>query len=190
MGIYNVLLVVKNKIIVIGAADKTDDKMILYHKLTELHTQFIKKYNSQNELDSWTGNIQMFLEFGKDINDTLNQGRIGVVNIRVPILKIFKKPFLKSFNELFITDLDIYQDNYKKIKDTEEKPEWLKEKVLPKQTVAQGFLSSKQYEVAHLINGFSTAEEISSKVNLPVEEIYKILKILDDLGLLTYVEIK
>ncbi len=189
MDIYNVILVVQKNIIVIGAADKTDDKMILYHKLTELHSQFIKTYNSQNELDNWTGNIQMFREFSKKINDELKQGRIGVVNIRIPLLKIFKKSFLRTFKQYLIRDLNIYQDEYKQILNREEKPNWLMDKSLPKQTVAQGFLSSEQYQIAHLIDGFHTIEEISTAVNKPIEEIYKILKILDDLGLLTYIEI-
>ena len=67
--------------------------------------------------------------------------------------------------------------------------EWNTEKKLPLQPLAQGLLSQDQYDIAHLLNGFRTAEEISSKIKLPIEEVYVILKGIDDLGLLAYIEL-
>ena len=189
MGIFNVLLVVQNKILVIGAADKTDDKMILYHNLSKLHSLFVKKYNSMNELDNWMGELVTFRGFNEIARKELKEGRISEVKVRIPILKIFKKSFLSSFDQNVKKELKLKEETYKNIRSVEEKPLWLKEKTLPKQIVAQDFLSPEQYKVAHSVNGYNTIEEIATEVEMPVEKIYKILKILEDLGLLSYIEL-
>ena len=63
-------------------------------------------------------------------------------------------------------------------------------KRLPKQVITQGLLSKKQYEIAHLADGFHTVSEISEDVGVPEAEVQVIIDNLDNLGLLNFIEIK
>jgi len=189
MGVYHLFLIVQKEAIVVGAADKSDDKMIIYHTLSELLTKFIKKYNSQSELDYWKGEIIMFKDFKNDIRKSLKEGKIGEVKKIIPLFKVYKKNFLKLIEQEGNKDLKIKEAVYKKIMSIEGNKEWDTKKKLPKQPLAQGLLSEHQYSVAHLLNGFRTAEELASEMKLTIEEIYVLLKTIDDLGLLEYIEL-
>jgi hypothetical protein len=186
MDVYNLFLIVQKDAIVVGAADKSDDNMIIYHSLSELVSRFIKKYNSQSELDYWRGEILMFKDFRNDIKEVLREGKIGEVKKIIPLFKVYKKNFLKLIEQ---KDLNIKEAAYKKSLNIEGNKEWDTEKKLPKQPLSQGLLSEHQYKIAHLLNGFRTAEEIASEMKLPIEEVYVILKSIDDLGLLEYIEL-
>lgn len=189
MGVYNLFLIVQKDIIIMGAADKTDDKMILFHSLSELASKFINRYNSKGELDYWSGEILMFKDFTTIIREVLKDGQIGVVKIRIPIFKIYKKSFLKLFGQEEKKKIEIKEEDFRKVLEIGEKSLRNTEKMLPTQPIAQGFLNQRQYKIAHLLDGFHTAEEIAAEIKLPVEEIYKVIKIIDDLGLLAYIEL-
>ncbi|MFX1393436.1 MAG: hypothetical protein ACFFAH_07665 [Promethearchaeota archaeon] len=189
MDIYNLFLIVKKNTITIGAADKTDDKMIIYHSLTKLQSEFIKRYNSQSELDYWSGEILMFKDFRKSIRNILKNGKIGERKKRIPLFKIYKKSFLKLLNQEEEKKIEIKEGDYRKFLESKGKSSLNTEKRLPKQPIAQGFLNPHQYKIAHLVDGFHTAEEIAAEMKLAVEEVFKVIKLIDDLGLLEYIEL-
>ena len=99
MGLYNFILIVQKDVIIVGVADKSDDKMILYHNLSKLQSKFIKKFNSQSELDYWDGQLLKFREFKAVIRENLKNGLIAVVKKSIPIFKIYKKSFLKYLGQ-------------------------------------------------------------------------------------------
>ena len=140
-------------------------------------------------MDYWRGEIAIFREFKNDIRDFLKEGKIGEVKKLIPIFKIYKKGFLRLIEQEDKKDLKIKEEDYKKIQNTGLKENWDSEKKLPAQPLAQGLLTQDQYDIAHLLNGFRTAEDISSEMNLPIEEVYTIFKTIDDLGLLEYIEL-
>ncbi|MFX1274493.1 MAG: hypothetical protein ACFFBP_01120 [Promethearchaeota archaeon] len=189
MEIYNLFLIVQNDVIVIGVADKTDDKMIIYHGLSNLQSKFVKRYNSKGELIGWDGRLIKFKDFNMVIRDLLKDGQIGVVKNNIPIFKIYKKSFLKLFGLKNLKKIQLKEEIYKKVKDNDGKKSWNKDIRLPEQSISQGLLTQLQYKIAHLFNGFNTSEDIAHKMNLPIEEIYKILKKIDELGLISYIEL-
>ncbi len=189
MGIYNLFLIVQKNVMAIGVADKTDDKMILFHRLNKLQTKFVKRYNSKSELESWTGETAIFRDFRMVIRDIFENGQIGEVKAYIPIFKIYKKPFLKLLGQEDQKNLEIKEEDYKKGLEFEKEFLRYTETRLLKQPVAQGFLNSFQYKIAHLIDGFHTVDQIADEMQLPVEEIYKVIKKIDDLGLLEYIEL-
>ena len=189
MDVYNLFMIVQRNVIIIGAADKSDDKMIVYHNLSRLQSKFLKKYDSQSEMDYWGGQISIFHDFKDVMRDVLKNGQIGEVRNYIPIFKIYIKSFFKLLGKENKKDLKIKKEVYKKGLKIEDKTSWITEKKLPKQTLAQGLLDEHQYNIAHLVDGFRTADEIAAEMNLPVEEIYKVLKTIDDLGLLEYIEL-
>ena len=81
----------------------------------------------------------------------------------------------------------ISEDDLREVSD--KKPEWTKKR-LPKQVISQGFLDKKQYEIAHLADGFHTVSDIAEEVGVPVGEVQVIIDSLDSLGLLQFIEIK
>lgn len=189
MGVYNLILIVQKDIMTIGAADKTDDKMILYYNLSKLQSIFMKRYNSQSELEYWNGELATFRDFRKVIREELEDGQIGEVKKYIPIFKIYKKQFLKRIEQENKKSLEIKEADYKVALEIEEKSPIDYDKTFPKQPIAQGFFKPYQYKIAHFLNGFHTPEDIADKLKVPVEDIYKTLKKIDDLGLLAYIEL-
>jgi len=190
MGLYNFILLVKTDIIIVGVADKSDDKMILYHNLSKLQLKFIKKFNSQSEMDYWDGQLLKFREFKDVIRENLKNGLIGVVKKSIPIFKIYKKYFLKYIGQEKEKTLEIDEEKYKKALETKENFLRNFDKEFPKQPIAQGYLNLNHYKLAHLLDGFHTIEDIANEKKLSIEEVYKNLKTLDDLDLLAYIKIK
>jgi len=189
IGIYNIFLIVQKNIITIGAADKSDDKMIIFHSLSKLKSKFLSRYNSQSELDYWNGEIQKFSKFKEVIRKVLINGKIGEVKKNILILKSYKKSYLKLLGQEEKKNLEVKEEDYKKALEIKGKDPWDDEKKLPTPPIAQGYLDPHQYKIAHLFTGFKSPEDIATEMKLPVEEIYKVLKELDDLGLLEYIEI-
>ncbi len=190
MGLYNFILIVKKDVIIVGVADKSDDKMILYHNLSKLQSKFIKKFNSQSELDYWDGQLLKFREFKADIRENLKNGLIGVVKKSIPIFKIYKKFFLKYLGIEKKKTLELEEEKYIKALETKENFLSNIDKEFPKQPIAQGYINLNHYKIAHLLDGFHTIEDIAVEKELSIEELYKNLKTLDDLGLLAYIKIK
>ena len=117
----------------------------------------------------------------------LENGKIAEIKLKIPILKIYKKDFVKSQKRLAKSGLVISEEDLREVSD--KKPEWTKKR-LPKQVISQGFLDKRQYEIAHLADGFHTVSDIAEEVGVPVGEVQVIIDSLDSLGLLQFIEIK
>ena len=189
MDVYNVFFIIQRNVITIGAADKSDDKMIIYHKLSKLQSKFLKKYDSQGEIDYWKGQITPFLDFREVMRKFLKNGQIGEVKKSIPIFKVYIKPFFKFLEQGDKKNLQIKEADYRKSFEIEGESPLSSERRLPKQPIAQGLLKPYQYKIAHMFDGFQTIEDIAAKLKIPVEDVYKVLKIIDDLGLLEYIEL-
>jgi len=102
-------------------------------------------------------------------------------------LKIYKKDFIKSQAQLQKKGLVLSEDDLRRV--TDQKPEWTKKR-LPKQVLNQGFIEKKEYEIAHIADGFHTISEIAEDAGVPEAEVDVIIDKLDKLGLLKFIEIK
>ena len=56
------------------------------------------------------------------------------------------------------------------------------EKCLPRQVITQGYLSQKEYEVAHLCNGYNDIDDISLKGSITLDNLKTILNKLRKMG--------
>ncbi len=175
MGALYLILVVQGEIFIAGVASKRDDKNILFNKLTKLLDIFIKRF--QKEIKEWRGDLSTFRGFEDEIENVLQGGKVGEIKLRLPILKTYKK----SYHKIVSKELVIKKDDLEKA---------LRQKRLPRQPISQGFLSERAYEIAHLADGLHTLEEISEDSGLSIEEVIILMKDLDDLGLLSYIEVK
>ena len=184
MQIFYLMLVFKEGVLITAAADKNDDSKITHRALSDIIDKFVEKYGDQ--IKTWSGDVRVFRDFGDVIDKTLEKGRIAEIQLKIPILKIYKKDFLKSQAKIAKKGLMLSEDDLRKAED--KKPEWT-EKRLPKQVITQGFLDKKQYEIAHLADGFHTIAEIAEEAGTPQSEVQTIINSLDQLGLLKFIEI-
>ncbi|MHA2131825.1 MAG: hypothetical protein ACW99L_17800, partial [Promethearchaeota archaeon] len=168
-----------------AAADKNDDAKITHKALTEIIDKFTAKFGDQ--LESWSGDVRIFRDFETVIDDILETGKVSEIQLKLPILKIFKKDFLKSQKRIAKKGLVLSEEDLREVKDV--KPEWTVKR-LPKQIIAQGVLDKKEFKVAHLADGFHTIADIAEESGRPEVEIQKIMNNLDKLELLSFVEIK
>jgi len=83
MNAYNVCLAFKEGMMISAAADKSDDKNLAMKAMSEVLTSFLEQYN----LENWDGNIKMFENFTKDMDELLQNGKIAEVEIYKPKLK-------------------------------------------------------------------------------------------------------
>ncbi|MFX0106543.1 MAG: hypothetical protein ACFE75_13795 [Candidatus Hodarchaeota archaeon] len=168
-----------------AAADKNDDAKITHKALTEIIDGFVSRFGDQ--LEGWSGDVRIFRGFEPIIDDILKLGRVAEIQLKLPILKIFKKDFQKSQKQIAKRGLVLSEEDLRKVRD--QKPEWT-EKRLPKQVITQGFLDKKEFKIAHLADGFHTIAEIAEESGRPEAEIQRIMGSLDDLGLLSFIDIK
>jgi hypothetical protein len=185
MQIFYLMLVFKEGILLTAAADKNDDAKITHKVLSDIIDKFNAKYG--HEVEGWSGDVRIFRDFEAVIDEVLKNGKIAEIAIKLPILKIYKKDFIKSQAQLQKKGLVLSEDDLRKV--TDQKPEWTKKR-LPKQVLAQGFLEKKEYEIAHIADGFHTISEIAEDAGVPEAEIEIIIDKLDKLGLLKFIEIK
>ena len=185
MQVFYLLLVFKEGVLCTAAADKNDDAKITHKALTEIIDGFIAKYG--DELEGWSGDVRIFRDFEGNIDDILKIGRVAEIQLKIPILKIFKKDFVKSQKRIAKKGLVISEENLREVRDV--KPEWTAKR-LPKQVITQGFLDKKEYKIAHLADGFHTIAEIAEESGRPESEIQRIIGSLDNLGLLSFIDIK
>lgn len=185
MQIFYLMLVFKEGVLITAAADKNDDAKVCHKALSDVIDRFVAQFGDQ--LENWAGDVRIFKGFEKEIDEILENGRISEFPLKIPILKIFKKDFIKSQAKLAKKGLVLSEDDLRKV--TDKKPDWTKKR-LPKQVITQGFLTEKQYEIAHFADGFHTIEEIAEEAGIPEAEVQKIIDSLDDLGLLKFIEIK
>ena len=186
MQIFYLMLVFKEGVLITAAADKNDDAKITHKALSDVIDKFIEKYGDQ--IETWSGDVRVFRDFSKIIDEILQCGKIAEVQLKIPILKIYKKDFLKSQEKLSKKGLILSEDDLRAVKD--EKPEWTVKKRLPKQVLTSGFLDQKQYDIAHLADGFHTIDEIAEEAGIPESEVQTIIDKLDNLGLLQFIEIR
>jgi hypothetical protein len=185
MQVFYLLLVFKEGVLITAAADKNDDAKITHKALTDIIDKFVIRFG--DKLEGWSGDVRIFRDFDQVIDEILLNGKIAEIELKLPILKIFKKDFLRSQKQIVKKGLVLSEEDLREVKDV--KPDWT-EKRLPKQIITQGFLDKKQYKIAHLADGFHTIAEIAEESGRPELEIQRIVGSLDDLGLLSFIEIK
>ncbi|MFX1315625.1 MAG: hypothetical protein ACFE9T_07150 [Promethearchaeota archaeon] len=185
MQVFYLLLVFKEGVLCTAAADKNDDAKITHKALTDIIDRFTVKFGG--ELDDWSGDIRIFRDFESVIDEILLNGRIAEIQLKIPILKIFEKDFRKSQKQIAKKGLVISEEDLRETSD--KKPEWASKR-LPKQIITQGFLDKKEFKIAHLADGFHTLSEIAEESGRPESEIQRIMDSLDNLGLLSFIEIK
>ena len=171
--------------LITAAADKNDDAKITHKALTDIIDKFVSEFGDR--LENWSGDVRIFRDFEQIIDDVLKRGRLAEIQLRLPILKIFKKDFQKSQKQIAKKGLILSEEDLREVRDA--KPEWTSKR-LPKQIITQGFLDKKEYKIAHLADGFHTISEIAEESGRPEGEIQRIIGSLDDLGLLSFIEIK
>ena len=179
MQIFYLMLVFKEGVLITAAADKNDDSKITHRALSDIIDKFVDAYGDQ--VKTWSGDVRIFRDFSDVIDEILDNGKIAEIQLKIPILKIYKKDFLKSKIKLAKKGLMLSEEDLRKIED--KKPEWT-DKRLPKQVITQGFLDKKQYEIAHLADGFHTISEIAEEAGTPQSEVQTIIDSLDKRDLL------
>lgn len=185
MQVFYLMLVFREGVLVTAAADKNDDAKITHKALNTIIDKFVDKY--EINLENWTGDVRIFRDFSGEVDEILQSGRVAEIPIRIPILKIYKKDFKKSQSRLQKKGLTLTEEDLRSVSDT--RPEWTSKR-LPKQVITQGFLDEKQYEIAHLADGFHTVSDIAEDAGIPESKIQIIIDNLDNLGLLKFIEIK
>jgi len=185
MQIFYLMLVFKKGVLLTAAADKNDDSKITHKALSDIIDKFNDKFG--DVIENWSGDVRIFKGFDAIIDKVLQNGRIAEIELKLPILKIYKKDFLKSQAKLAKKGLVLSEDDLHKV--TDKKPDWTKKR-LAIQVISQGFLDKRQYEVAHFADGFHTISEIAEEAGIPEVEVQKIIDSLDQLGLLKFIEIK
>jgi hypothetical protein len=172
-------------VLITAAADKNDDAKITHKALTDIIDKFVAQFG--DKLESWSGDVRIFRDFDQIIDDVLQNGRLAEIQLRLPILKIFKKDFKVSQKQIAKKGLVLSEEDLRDVRD--QKPEWTSKR-LPKQVITQGFLDKKEFKIAHLADGFHTIAEIAEESGRPESEIQRIISSLDDLGLLSFIDIK
>ena len=185
MQIFYLLLVFKEGILCTAAADKNDDAKITHKILSDIIDKFLNKYG--NLMKDWSGDVRLFTGFENVMDDMLKNGHVAEIQIKIPILKIYEKGFVKSQKLLTKKGMVLSEEDLRKVQD--QKPTWTSKR-LPSQVIIQGFLNKEQYKIAHLADGFHTVADIAEEAGVPKAEIDVMIDDLDDLGLLKFIEIK
>jgi len=184
MQIFYLMLVFKEGVLITAAADKNDDSKITHKVLTDIIDKFVEKFGDL--IGTWSGDVRIFKDFDKIIDEILENGKIAEIQLRLPILKIYKKDFIKNQSKIAKKGLILSEEDLRKAED--QKPDWTSKR-LPKQVITQGFLDTTQYEIAHLADGFHTVAEIAEEAGIPQADVHNIIESLDQLGLLKFIEI-
>ncbi|GAH89015.1 unnamed protein product, partial [marine sediment metagenome] len=145
MQVFYLLLVFKEGVLCTAAADKNDDAKITHKALTDIIDRFVAKFGDQ--LEGWSGDVRIFRDFEGVIDEILKTGKVAEIQLKIPILKIFKKDFLKSRKQIAKKGLILSEEDLREVKDV--KPEWTAKR-LPKQIIAQGVLDEEEFDIAHL----------------------------------------
>ena len=185
MQVFYLLLVFEEGVLCTAAADKNDDAKITHKALTDIIDRFAAKYGAK--LDGWSGDVRIFRGFEPVIDEILKFGRVAEIKLKIPILKIFEKDFRKSQKQIAKKGLVISEEDLREV--TDKNPEWTSNR-LPKQIITQGFLDKQEFKIAHLADGFHTLSEIAEESGRPESEIQRIMDSLDNLELLSFIEIK
>ena len=185
MQIFYLLLVFKEGILCTAAADKNDDAKITHKVLSDIIDKFLDKFGTI--MKNWSGDVRLFKGFENVMDDMLKNGHVAEIQIKIPILKIFEKDFVKSQKLLSKKGMVLSEEDLRKVRD--QKPAWVSKR-LPTQVIIQGFLNKEQYRIAHLADGFHTVADIAEEAGVPKAEIDVMIDDLDDLGLLKFIDVK
>ncbi|MBY9010479.1 MAG: hypothetical protein KGD74_11495 [Candidatus Lokiarchaeota archaeon] len=185
MQIFYLLLVFKEGILCTAAADKNDDSKITHKILSDIIDKFLERYG--NLIENWSGDVRMFKGFENVMDEMLKNGHIAEIQIKIPILKIYEKDFVKSQKQLTKKGLVLSEEDLRNVQN--QKPAWTSKR-LPTQVIIQGFLNKEQYKIAHLADGFHTTADIAEEAGVPKAQIDVMIDDLDDLGLLKFIDVK
>ncbi|MEJ2251731.1 MAG: hypothetical protein P8Y70_12710 [Candidatus Lokiarchaeota archaeon] len=185
MQVFYLMLVFRKGVLIACAADKNDDAKITHKALDTVMDKFLEQYG--DKLKGWSGDVRLFKDFEPIVDEILENGKVAEIPIKIPILKIYRKDFKKYQSKIAKKGLVLSENDLKEASESE--PKW-KSKKLPTQVITQGFLNERQYEIAHLADGYHTVEDIAEEVGIPESEIQLIIDSLDNLGLLKFMEIK
>jgi len=185
MQIFYLMLVFKEGVLITAAADKNDDSKVTHKALTEIIDKFIEQFG--DIIETWSGDVRIFKGFDEIIDKILQNGKVAEFPLKLPILKIYKKDFIKSQAKLAKKGLILSAEDIQKAE--EKKPEWVAKR-LAKQVLSTGALDKKDYEIAHFADGFHTVSEIAEEAGIPEADVQRIMDKLDKLGLLRFIEIK
>ena len=185
MQIFYLLLVFKEGVLITAAADKNDDPKITHRALTDIIDKFVAEFGET--LKNWSGDVRMFRAFEHIIDDLLESGKLAEIQLKLPILKIFKKDFRKSQKQIAKKGMVLSEEDLRAV--TDKKPDWASKR-LPKQVITQGFMNKEEYKIAHLADGFHTISDIAEESGKPESKIQNIINNLDKLQLLGFIEIK
>ena len=185
MQVFYLLLVFKEGVLCTAAADKNDDSKITHKALSDIIDKFHEDYGEV--LKSWSGDVRLFHDFESFIDDKLHNGKVAEIPLKIPILKIYEKDFLKTRKQISKKGLVLSEEDLHSVQN--QKPAWTSKR-LPTQVITQGFLDKDSYSIAHFADGFHTISDIAEEVGKPKAEIEVIIDDLDDLGLLKFIEIK
>jgi len=185
MQIFYLLLVFKEGILCTAAADKNDDAKITHKILSGIIDKFTERYG--NLMENWSGDVRIFKGFENVMDVMLKDGHVAEVPLKIPILKIFEKDFLKSQKQIEKKGLVLSEEDLRNVRN--QKPAWTSKR-LPTQVIIQGFLNKEQYKIAHLADGFHTVADIAEEAGVPKAEINVVIDDLDDLGLLKFIDVK
>jgi hypothetical protein len=181
MVVYNIHLVFKKGVLIAAASDKKDSREIAQNKLEHLLESFTGQY--EHILGEWSGDVRIFKDFGKVIEDSLLMGKVAEVPRIMPLLKIYQKDYKKETKLLKKgTTLDGSTLN-------EDKHMPWKEKRLPQQVISQGVLNEEEYQVAHFCDGFNDISEIAEKTGITAEQAQIVVDKLDRLDMIKLLEI-
>ena len=185
MQIFYLLLVFKEGILCTAAADKNDDSKITHKILSDIIDKFLEKYG--NLMKDWSGDVRMFEGFEDVMDNMLKSGHIAEIPLRIPILKIYEKDFVKTQKLLTKKGMVLSEEDLRNVQN--QKPAWTSKR-LPTQVIIQGFLNKEQFKIAHLADGFHTVGDIAEEAGVPKAEIAVMIDDLDNLGLLKFIDVK
>ncbi|MHA1192038.1 MAG: hypothetical protein ACTSP9_07035, partial [Promethearchaeota archaeon] len=126
-----------------------DDAKITHKVLSDIIEKFVGKFG--DKIANWSGDVRMFRDFEPVIDNILLNGKIAEIPLKIPILKIFEKDFVKKSKQISKKGLIVSEEDLRIVQD--QKPEWTSKR-LPTQVITQGFLDKNAYKIAHLADGF------------------------------------
>lgn len=185
MQIFYLLLVFREGILCTAAADKNDDSKITHKILSDIIDKFLEKYGRL--MEDWSGDVRIFKGFESVMDVMLKNGHVAEVPLKIPILKIYEKNFVKSRKLLSKKGMVLSEEDLRNVQN--QKPTWTSKR-LPTQVITQGFLTKEQFKIAHLADGFHTIADIAEEAGVPKAQIVVMIDDLDDLGLLKFIDVK
>ncbi|MCP4762848.1 MAG: hypothetical protein GY870_13800 [archaeon] len=180
MVIYYIHLVFKEGVLIAVASDKKDSKEIVQNKLEIILSEFLKRHGQH--LENWSGDVRMFKDFSKYLDDVLEKGLAAEVARELPLLRLFEKYHKKEEKNL---KKGATLDGSALEKMTTR--DWLNKR-LPKQYISQGILTQSEYELAHQCDGFRDVTEIAEKAGITAEQAQIVIEKLKRQDMIKFIK--